>query len=217
MRHTLALAALALGACYQAPDLPLLDEIPVVGQPVSSCDSERDEQVVCVVDGDTFDLSACGEGLGERVRMLGINAPEIAHSDSEESECWGDEAQEELTEILTGREVTLTFDQTCLDIYGRTLAYVWLVGDEIDPLRDEDGIEDFLGYLHAGDEEDALLVNEWVTWNGFARVFDEDIFGRLIHQDRLDAAQASAEQNDRGLWGDCEGTSGTAPATSGGG
>lgn len=201
------LVACVLVGCFAPPDLPLIEEVPIEGQPVPPCDAERDAVVACVLDGDTVDLGACGDGLGERVRMLGLDAPEIAHSDSEVADCWGDEAHAALEEIVGGRRVTLTFDQTCLDLYGRSLAYLWLVGDELDHLLDEDGIDDFLQPLDVGDDEQALLVNQWMVWQGHARVFDEAIFGRLRYQDRLDAAQRAAEREGRGLWGTC-GTSG---------
>lgn len=195
--------ALLLQGCYEPPDLPLLEEIPVVGES-QTCDSEREGQVACTVDGDTFDLSVCGEGLGERFRLLGVSAPEIAHTTSETSECWGEAAHEALEALIGGRAVVLTFDVDCTDLYGRTLAYAWLVGDELDHLRGDPDLEDYLGKVNLGDDEDALLVNEWLVFQGHARVFEPEIFGALIWQQRLEAAQSRAQQASKGLWGACE-------------
>lgn len=77
-----------------------------------------------VLDGDTFDTSD-----GERIRLLGIDAPEVAHHDSKE-EPFGNESRDWLQAILKNQSVRLTFEQRQQDHYGRTLAWVWL-GDSL--------------------------------------------------------------------------------------
>lgn len=71
-------------------------------------------RVTHVVDGDTVDLSD-----GRRVRVLGIDAPEI-------DECGYREATEFARTQLLGKQVTVTPDPTQreTDDYGRVLAYV---------------------------------------------------------------------------------------------
>lgn len=69
-----------------------------------------------VIDGDTIVLSN-----GERVRYLGINAPEKGQPSSTEAT----RANERL---VAGKKVKLEFDVQTRDRYGRLLAYVW-VGD----------------------------------------------------------------------------------------
>ncbi len=82
--------------------------------------------VDAVIDGDTIDVRIAG-GV-ERVRLLGIDTPEIAHPDSP-GECFGDEAHR-LTETLLppGSTVRLERDIVGRDDYGRILAYVRVPG-----------------------------------------------------------------------------------------
>lgn len=178
---TPAFAALLFG-CYQRPDvLPERpDEIPLFAE--GQCAPGREGVVACTLDGDTFDLGQCGDEQGERFRMLGIDAPEIAHE--EPADCWGDQAATELRVLLTGKHVTVTFDEECTDVYFRTLAYVWLTDEE------DTGAE-------------PLLVNEWMLLEGHARVFDEDWVAPLRLQQRLEDAQAQARSRGVGLWGAC--------------
>lgn len=76
--------------------------------------------VARVLDGDTFDTRN-----GERIRLLGIDAPEVAHHDSVE-EPFGNESRDWLKATLQHQSVRLTFEQRQQDHYGRTLAWVWL-------------------------------------------------------------------------------------------
>ena len=71
-----------------------------------------------VVDGDTVVL----EG-GTRVRVLGIDAPELEH-DSAVVRALAQGARTELARLLAGRSVVLLVGMPATDKYGRTLAYV---------------------------------------------------------------------------------------------
>jgi micrococcal nuclease len=84
-----------------------------------SCHVERTATVNYVVDGDTI----CLEG-GEKVRMVGVNTPEI-HPTVEPG---GLEAKEFVESIcLHGTEIGLNVDGlTPKDKYGRTLAIVYV-------------------------------------------------------------------------------------------
>jgi len=85
--------------------------------------STRSAKVTRVLDGDTIEI----EG-GERVRYLGINAPESGQPFSTES-------TRENERLVAGRVVNLEFDVQTQDRYGRLLAYIWagnmLVNEEI--------------------------------------------------------------------------------------
>lgn len=72
--------------------------------------------VTYVVDGDTIEVDG-----KERVRYLGMNAPESGRP-------YFSEATNENKKLVTGKEVKLEFDVQIKDQYGRTLAYVW-IGD----------------------------------------------------------------------------------------
>ncbi|MBK8012824.1 MAG: thermonuclease family protein [Deltaproteobacteria bacterium] len=109
--------------------------------------------VARVIDGDTYVLGAHvdarspdGKALsGERVRLVGVDAPEIAHQPDEPSDCWGPEATEYARLRAEGRFIQLRYDglEGLRDPYGRILAYV----------HDSDGVlnEDLLalGYARA--------------------------------------------------------------------
>lgn len=183
-------APLLLVGCWTPPDLPLVDEVPIVAN--DRCAPQREATVACVLDGDTFDIGQCGDA-GERIRMLGINAPEIAHPpDPTPAECWGDNAASELRRRIEGRRVILTFDASCEDLYGRTLAYVWLdVGSE---QIDDGAIEVDVTYLE--------LINQSMVLDGHARIYGEE-FGDILYQPELEQARDLAEALGRGLWGAC--------------
>ncbi|HKI62626.1 MAG TPA: thermonuclease family protein [Mariprofundaceae bacterium] len=73
-----------------------------------------------VYDGDTFRSSR-----GERVRLLGINAPEVAHND-QPGQPLGKTAGLRLAKLIAGKAVQLRLDRDKKDAYGRTLAQVYL-------------------------------------------------------------------------------------------
>ncbi|MCO4748233.1 MAG: thermonuclease family protein [Proteobacteria bacterium] len=179
-----ALLPFLMLGCYDPPPFNTIDELPI--EATDRCDSPRESQeVACVLDGDTLDIGLCGEELGERIRLLGINAPEIAHA-PDPAECWGDEAATALRQELAGERVLLTFDvDDCKDTYERTLAWVWL-DDPNDP----------------GEQ---VLINEWLVRQGHARVFEDFIDGVLYEQELRDA-EAAAMAEQRGLWASCTGT-----------
>jgi len=67
-----------------------------------------------VVDGDTIELRS-----GERVRLIGINTPEMGQP-------YSAEAKNKLKELVEGKEVILEKDITDKDQYSRLLRYIWL-------------------------------------------------------------------------------------------
>ena len=78
-------------------------------------------RVQSVIDGDTIKVET-GRGV-ERVRLIGIDAPEVDHSGPDD-ECFGEEASNFLKDRIDQQLVWLTFDSECDDHYDRTLAYV---------------------------------------------------------------------------------------------
>lgn len=163
------LSLLVLSACRD------LDRVPVMAGERCAADRE-DVPVACVLDGDTFQVDACG---GESVRLLGVNAPEIAHDGTEVDMCWGPEAAAWLADLLDGVEVRLSYDRKCTDGYDRTLAYAWIPDDE-------------------GDE---LLVNELLVREGMAPVYED--FDDIRLAEVLYTAQDIAQAAGAGLWGAC--------------
>lgn len=78
-------------------------------------------KVTRVIDGDTFEIET-----GEKVRLIGINAPEI-------SDIFGVESKEYLIQLIEGKEVELLDDNLSnkTDRYNRLLKYVILNGEDI--------------------------------------------------------------------------------------
>ncbi len=72
-----------------------------------------------VYDGDTVEL-----GDGRKIRLLGINTPEIQHKDKM-AEAGGEEAKAWLNNKLQGIRVRLEFDVEKTDKYGRILAHLF--------------------------------------------------------------------------------------------
>jgi len=162
----LALVAVAAGCASEDGD----------PTPAPAAGDGEGARVVRVVDGDT--LVARLDGDDERVRMLGVDAPESVTPDRPR-ECFGPEAGSEARRLLPeGARITLAFDpsQGRTDQYDRLLAEVTREGD-------------------------ATTINEQLIAGGFAEVFRGDGRGRL--QARLRAAQREAKKDGRGLWGAC--------------
>lgn len=92
--------------------------------------SEIDEVVLTeVYDGDTIRVRF-RDGREETVRLLMIDAPESVHPDEERNTEEGRRAAAFLRELLPkGTKLYLEYEQgkNRKDIYGRTLAYVWLI------------------------------------------------------------------------------------------
>lgn len=76
-------------------------------------------QIKYIYDGDTVKLKD-----GRKVRLLGINTPEISH-EQQDSEPFAKAAQRRLTELIPlGTTVSLQLDQKHQDSYGRLLAHL---------------------------------------------------------------------------------------------
>jgi micrococcal nuclease len=65
-----------------------------------------------VIDGDTIELMG-----GEKVRLLGINAPE-------KNEFYYNESKQKLIELVQEKQIELIYGETKTDKYGRILAFV---------------------------------------------------------------------------------------------
>lgn len=132
--------------------------------------------VTAVSDGDTIRArDGDGQDLG-RIRLLGIDAPELAHGDSPE-QCWAARAKARLAQLApVGTTVQLRPDPTQADrdAYGRPLRYVLVDGRDI---------------------QEILLAE------GQARPFWPEGPGTLTATYRHSAQQA--ERNGRGLWAAC--------------
>jgi micrococcal nuclease len=73
-----------------------------------------------VIDGDTFVLAN-----GEKVRLLGVDTPEL-NSKIHEEKALADSAANLLTVLILTKNVRLEYDGPVKDIFSRTLSYVFL-------------------------------------------------------------------------------------------
>jgi micrococcal nuclease len=119
-----------------------------------------------VVDGDTLLIDT-----GERIRLLGVDTPEIKSPDIP-PEPFGPEASDFTTKLVSGKTVRLAFDRERFDQYHRTLAYVYL---------------------------DILLVYEELVRLGFSRAQTQYPF-RSDMKRRLLKAESDARERGIGIW-----------------
>lgn len=86
-------------------------------------------KVTRIIDGDTFETET-----GEKVRLIGINTPEI-------SDIFGQEAKQHLTDLIDGKTIDLQTDNISndRDRYSRLLRYVILDGIDINKKMISDG------------------------------------------------------------------------------
>lgn len=127
-----------------------------------------------VTDGDTVEIRGVESFEWESVRLIGYDAPEIAHGRGS-ADCWGNEAWDAAEQQLSGQQAWLTFDTDCIDLYDRTLAYVHLGAD--------------------------AFFNVEMVREGNGTIFTispNDTFEELFRE-----AEAEARQGALGLWGPC--------------
>lgn len=164
----LAALAAATGCAPEPGESTGPPDLPPVGEAV----------VLAVVDGDTIDVVI--NGMRERVRLLGIDTPEVARPESgRAAECHADIAEAFTASLLPeGTRITLTRDVVGRDHYGRMLAYVH---------RRDDGV----------------FVNFELARQGHADTLHIEPNG--IHRVTLAEAVAQARRDRAGLWAECGG------------
>jgi len=126
------------------------------------------EQYQCqhVYDGDTLTLSD-----GTRVRLLGIDAPEL-----KPPQPFGIESRDFVKGLCAGKAVWLEYGTERKDRYDRTLAYVYVISGNT-----------------------MCMVNEEVLRHGLGKYYSPGK-APLVHGTRLLAVQAQAKQSKLGVW-----------------
>ena len=143
--------------------------VVVLVLPVHAGGEAVEARVSRVVDGDTIVVTV--GAVSERVRYIGVNAPEVHHPRRGE-ELGGREAAAVNRALVQGKHVRLEMDVRPRDRYGRLLAYVW-VGD--------------------------VMVNAELVRLGYAQVMT--VPPNVRHQERFVKLQREARERRRGLWG----------------
>lgn len=131
-----------------------------------------------VVDGDTIIVQRSGTTATERVRLIGIDTPELGHGKAPD-ECFANEATEILRALLPeGTEVELRPDPTQLQVdkYDRLLRHVH---------DTETGTNIVLALVEKG--------------AGSEYTYDKPYTGQPEYQ----AAEANAQSQATGYWGGC--------------
>jgi len=128
--------------------------------------------VTRIIDGDTIEVEISGQK--EKVRLLGIDTPELSRS-GKPAECFAKKATDRLKALMDGSEVYLLADrsQGDRDRFDRLLRYVYLPGGtnvNLDMIRD--------GYAH---EYTYSLPYQY--------------------QAEFLEAEKTAREKERGLWG----------------
>lgn len=164
-------AALVLAACTG-------DESTA---PPSTGPVEANATLEWVIDGDTIDVIT-DDGREERVRLTGIDTPEMARDATADrperiGECFGEEARQFVVALLpVGTPLRLERDVVSRDDFGRLLAYVY---------RSSDGI----------------FVNYEIIRQGYAQPLT--IPPNVTFSDLMVDAARAAESDDVGLWSSC--------------
>jgi endonuclease YncB( thermonuclease family) len=122
-------------------------------------------QVVRVIDGDTLLLST-----GERVRLIGVDTPELYHP-LKPVQYFAKEASQFTRKMAEGKRVRLEYDWRRLDRYNRLLAYVYL--------------------------EDGTFLNAEIIRQGYGFAYTKYHFK---YREEFRQYEREARENKRGLW-----------------
>lgn len=164
---SLAAAVLALSQHHASPA-----QATATAQVLPATTTPNVYAVERVVDGDTLDVRM-GNGT-VRLRLIGMDTPEVVDA-RKPVQCFGREASAEGHKLLEGQYVRLEYDAVTgtKDIYGRTLAYVFLT--------------------------DGTFYNEFMIESGFAHEYDYEN-QKYKYRAEFQAAQAHAKAAQLGFW-----------------
>jgi micrococcal nuclease len=142
------------------------------GHPPTEAEAGEWRHVTRVIDGDTLILDG-----GERVRLIGVDAPETVHP-QRPVEYFGKEASAFTRRTVEGKQVRLEYEQGAPreDRYGRTLGYVYL--------------------------EDGRLLNLEIIAGGYGHAYTRFPFSKM---EEFRAAERQARETGEGLWGSTHG------------
>ena len=124
------------------------------------------DRVKWVIDGDTVVLAN-----GQKVRYIGINAPELAH-DGHKAEPYGNAAKRFNASLVDRKSIRLGFDKERNDQYGRLLAYIFL--------------------------KDGTFVNAEILSNGYAYLLVHR--PNIKHHSVMLQSQRAAMSAKKGIW-----------------
>lgn len=139
-------------------------------EPTSITPNESEISFVTrIIDGDTFEIET-----KQKVRLIGIDTPELNKTNNRDPECFGTAATQQLSDLILNKKVRMEKDISQTDRFGRLLRYVYI---------------------------DDIFVNRHMVQTGYAyaTTYPPDV----KFKDTLALAQKTAERNKRGLWKEC--------------
>jgi micrococcal nuclease len=130
-------------------------------------------RVTRVVDGDTLDVDhPDGQYAGTRIRLWGVNTPELAHQAGAQDEPLAAQARDFTQRLTMGQTVTLTLEpHRVRGSFGRVLAFVTL--------------------------PDGVVLNEAIISAGLSEADDR---WPHRHVERYDLLEKQAQRDGVGLW-----------------
>ena len=185
MKKSIQTAILAAGiflfavCCAQDVDIKYNSDKGIFSMPFGKSYNYSDIIVQRTVDGDTLVLEN-----GERVRLIGIDTPELhpseklnrdserTHQDIGTIQKLGERAYQFTKKLVEGKSVSLEFDLEKYDKYNRLLAYVYL--------------------------KDGTFVNAEIVKEGYASLMS--IPPNVKYADLFNKLYQEARENRRGLW-----------------
>jgi micrococcal nuclease len=168
MRHPLGLVALVVTA------MALVGPVPMLAQGSGPPPDGTNATVVDVIDGDTIWVEL-DDGSVERVRYIGMDAPELTDEDLEGAEPYSRQAALANAAYVAGQDVVLESD-----------------------VSDRDGLDRLVRYVWVDTEEGWVMVNEQLVALGLAEVTPYEPDTR--HGDLLLASEDHAIETGRGMY-----------------
>ncbi|MDO5633439.1 MAG: thermonuclease family protein [Micrococcus sp.] len=165
-----ALALVVLGGCL-APVEQGTEAVPEAAPEAVTA------QVTRVIDGDTLEVEV--DGARERVRLVGIDAPEVGR-DGLADECGAVQASEALKDMLKHGQVDLVAD--------------------VGGTEDRDRFGRLLRHVHVED----LDIGQWLVERGWAIAWAPRSAARPARMDLYEAAEQMARDEGVGMWALCE-------------
>lgn len=129
-------------------------------------------RVIRVVDGDTIIINK--DGAETKVRLIGVDTPEsVATGNNAYKNCEEGKIASEFTKgLLDGASVSLEYDVSPQDKYGRDLCYVYL--------------------------EDGKMLNELLLEKGYARLMT--VPPNVKYVDEFTKIQKTSQEMSEGFW-----------------
>lgn len=142
-------------------------------------EKKYEAEVLRVIDGDTVIVCFPGEkphscNRQERVRLIGVDTPEMHFSDGLEPDYYAQEAKAYTSSCLEGKTVEISLDDVSSerDVYDRIIAYIYIDGE---------------------------CFNRRLIQEGFGYYYGNFEFNRSL-MDSFSKAQDEAKERRIGLW-----------------